>query len=360
MVCMCGETRKNPILNIAITSLYLPTGSKIGVGYVVDAFANKLVARGHRVTVFSQTAAPADAQYEVVVVPSGRRLRTFGFAWALRRYDFSKFDLLHAHGDDWFLWGCKLPRHVHTLHGSCLAEMLHATGFKSRLRMAALAIGEFSACFLADEVVAVSANTRRYNPFAKLVIPNGVDLDVFRPGEEKSTNPALLFVGTMHGRKRGAMLLDLFKNEIRPRVPNAEFWAVCEEEVSGVGVRWFGRVALEKLTDLYQRAWVFCLPSSYEGFGVPYIEAMASGTAVVATPNVGACEVTDDGRAGILCADEDLAPTIVRVLTDSVLRDRMRRAGLLRARDFAWDRVCDDYEALYASEAPSTAAPHIA
>ena len=334
-------------MNIAITSLYLPSGSKIGVGYVVHAFANKMIQRGHRVTVFSQTGASSDSLYEVVIVPSGRWLRTFRFAWGLRGYDFTQFDLLHAHGDDWFLWGCKRPRHVHTLHGSCLAEMLHADGARAKLRMAALALGEFSACFLADEVVAVSANTRRYNSFAKLVIPNGVDLDVFRPGEEKSRIPSLLFVGTMQGRKRGAMLLDLFNREIRPRVPNVEFWAVCEEEIGGEGVRWFGRVDAEKLVDLYRRAWVFCLPSSYEGFGVPYIEAMASGAAVVATPNVGACEVTDDGRFGVICADEDLADNLVRMLTDTVLRDRMRRAGLLRARDFSWERVCSDYEALY-------------
>ncbi len=343
-------------MNIAITSLYLPSGSKIGVGYVVHTFANKMVQRGHRVTVFSQTGASPDSQYEVVVVPSGNRLRTFAFAWNLRGYDFTKFDLLHAHGDDWFMWGVKRPRHIHTLHGSCLAEMIHAKGFRSKLRMAALALGEFSACMIADEIVAVSSNTRRYNSWARLVIPNGVDMDVFHPGNEKSRIPTLLFVGTMHGRKRGAMLLDLFKREIRPKVPNAEFWAVCEEEVSGEGVCWMGRVPEDKLTDLYRRAWVFCLPSSYEGFGVPYIEAMASGTPVVATPNVGACEVTDDGRYGVICPDEELASNIVRMLTDTVLRDRMRRAGLLRARDFSWDRVCDDYEALYGAGVTSNGA----
>lgn len=338
-------------MKIAITSLYLPSGSKIGVGYVVHTFANKMIQRGHEVTVFSQSGASPDSLYKVVVVPTGTKLRTFRFAWALRSYDFSKFDILHAHGDDWYLWGVKRPRHIHTLHGSCLAEMIHATGLKSKLRMAALALGEFSACMISNEVVAVSANTRKYNPWARLVIPNGVDMETFHPGSEKSRTPTLLFVGTMRGRKRGAMLLDLFKREIRPKVKDAEFWAVCEEEVSGEGVRWFGRIPGEQLTDLYRKAWVFCLPSSYEGFGVPYIEAMASGTPVVATPNVGACEVTDDGRFGVVCPDEELANQIIRMLTDTVMRDRMRRAGLLRARDFAWDRVCDDYEALYSTHA---------
>jgi len=339
-------------MKIAITSLYLPSGSKIGVGYQVHALANALTDRGHQVTVFSQTGASDDSRYAVEVVPPGARLKTFGFAWDLRRYDFSGFDVLNAHGDDWFLWGRKRPRHVHTFHGSCLAETLHARGLTAKARMGALALCEYSAAALADELVTVSANTQHYLPFVKKVIPCGVDLKAFSPGVEKSEAPSVLFVGTMHGRKRGAMLLELFQNEIRPKIPNAEFWAVCENPIEGQGVRWFGRVPEETLTDLYRRAWVFCLPSSYEGFGVPYIEAMASGTPVVASPNVGAREVTQEGLSGLVSMDEALAATIVRVLTQDTLRESLRAAGLARAQDFGWDSVCAQYEAVY--EAPSS------
>lgn len=341
-------------MKIAITSLYLPSGSKIGVGYQVHALANALTDRGHRVTVFSQTGASEDSRYAVEVVPSGAYLKTFGFAWDLRRYDFSEFDVLNAHGDDWFLWGRKRPRHVHTFHGSCLAETLHARGVTAKARMAALALCEYSAAALADELVTVSANTQHYLPFVKKVIPCGVDLKAFSPGMEKSDSPSVLFVGTMHGRKRGAMLLEHFQSEIRTKVPKAEFWAVCENPIEGPGVRWFGRVPEETLTDLYRSAWVFCLPSSYEGFGVPYIEAMASGTPVVASPNVGAREVTQEGRCGLIAADDELSATIVRVLTEDQLRETLRAAGLARAQDFGWDRVCAQYEAVY--ESPSSQA----
>jgi len=343
-------------MNIAITSMYLPSGSKIGVGYVVHAFANEMVRRGHQVTVFSQSGPSADSLYEVVVVPSGRRLRTFGFAWNLRKYDFTQFDVLNAHGDDWFLWGKRRPRHVHTYHGSLLAETLHARGFITRLRMAVMALCEFGSVFLADELVAVSSNTRRYIPGIRHVIPNGVDLTAFSP-RAKSSAPSLLFVGTMHGRKRGAMLLELFQREIRPRVTDAEFWAVCEEEVSGPGVRWFGRVSNQKLAELYGQASVFCLPSTYEGFGVPYIEAMASGTPVVATPNPGAREVTEEGKFGILCEDRDLARTLALLLADTPWRQRLAAAGLERARDFGWNRICAEYEALYAARPPLAMEP---
>jgi glycosyltransferase involved in cell wall biosynthesis len=334
-------------LNIAITSLYLPSGSKIGVGYQVHNLANELVRRGHQVTVFSQSGAGEDSLYHVEVVESGKRLRTFGFAWGLRRYDFSRFDVLNAHGDDWFLWGRKRPRHVHTYHGSCFAEMLNARGVVTRARMGMLAACEYNSLLLADERVSVSANTRRYIPFIRHVIPCGVNLNTFAPGPTKSAKPSLLFVGTMHGRKRGAMLLDHFIRHIKPQVPDAEFWAVCETKVEGDGVRWFGRIPTNELAELFRTAWVFCLPSTYEGFGVPYVEAMSAGTPVVASPNVGAAEVTENGTSGLLANDADLAQTLVKVLKDGALRTQLREAGLRRCRDFSWDTVCARYEAVY-------------
>jgi glycosyltransferase involved in cell wall biosynthesis len=336
-------------MKIAITSFYLPSGSKIGVGYMVHYLANELVRRGHSVTVFSHCGPSEESLYRVVQVPCGNRLRTFRFAAALRGYDFSGFDVINAHGDDWFLWGCKLPRHIHTFHGSCLAEMLHASTIAVRVKMAALALCEFGSAFLADERVAVSANTRRYVPRIDHIIPNGVDLAQFTPGERKSEQPSILFVGTLHGRKRGAMLLDLFQRAIRPTLPEAQLWAVCETPAKGENVRYCGRLALPELIRLYRQAWVFCLPSTYEGFGVPYLEAMACGTPVVASPNPGAREVTRNGACGLLASDRNLGATLLRVLLEPALREALREAGLKRALEFDLTSICGRYERLYQS-----------
>ena len=84
---------------------------------------------------------------------------------------------------------------------------------------------------------------------------------------------------------------------------------------------------------------------------MPYIEAMASGTPVVATPNVGAREVTREGQDGLVIPNAQLGETLVRVLTDAALRQRLRAAGLTRAQDFRWDRICEQYENIYSGHA---------
>src|SRR5437867_13398729 len=91
-------------MKIAMISLYLPSGSKIGSGYQAHYMANALVRRGHSVTMFSPCERAEDALYDLEHVNPGRYLRTFGFAWKLRKIDFSVYEVLHAHGDDYWLW----------------------------------------------------------------------------------------------------------------------------------------------------------------------------------------------------------------------------------------------------------------
>ena len=150
------------------------------------------------------------------------------------------------------------------------------------------------------------------------------------------------------------MLVQEFQTNVRKEVPEAELWLVCDEPVSGGNIRWFGRVPDEVLRELYRRAWVFCLPSSYEGFGIPYVEAMASGTAVVATPNRGAVEVLKKGTCGLVVSEDRLAKGLVQVLTDAALRRFLEIQGLSASRAYDWSRVCDAYEVLYRG----TTAPH--
>ena len=123
---------------------------------------------------------------------------------------------------------------------------------------------------------------------------------------------------------------------------------VSDRAEPAAGIHHVVRPSDEQLATLMQEAWVMCLPSTYEGFGIPYIEAMAAGTAVVATPNVGARYVLDDGRAGVLSSDEDLGRALVRTLVDPDLRATLAERGRVRVREFAWERVLELHERAYA------------
>jgi phosphatidyl-myo-inositol alpha-mannosyltransferase len=136
---------------------------------------------------------------------------------------------------------------------------------------------------------------------------------------------------------------------VRSRIPNAVLRMVTQDAPARLpeGVEVLGRLSEAELADEYRRAWVFCLPSTYEGFGVPYAEAMTAALPVVATPNVGARFVTDEGRFGVLAPIESLGDRLADVLVDERLRTRLGEDGLARSAHFDMGRVVDEYERLY-------------
>jgi glycosyltransferase involved in cell wall biosynthesis len=103
------------------------------------------------------------------------------------------------------------------------------------------------------------------------------------------------------------------------------------------------------LSALYRAAWVFCLPSSYEGFGRPYIEAMAAGAAVVATPNPGAREVLQEGEFGIITSAHGLGDALCTLLRNSAMRQDYTKRARQYANRFAWEVVAREYEQVYES-----------
>jgi phosphatidyl-myo-inositol alpha-mannosyltransferase len=236
---------------------------------------------------------------------------------------------------------------VRTFYGTALDEMRHARTLRRRLFFLMTIPLEHIGARLADHVVGISEATRAHMPAVETLIPCGADLDAFHSGA-KSERPTVLFVGTEGGRKRGAWLADLFKNAVLPVLPDAELRIVSEGSGAEPGVSRYGRVPAEQLAELYRSAWVFCLPSTYEGFGVPYIEAMAAGTAVVATsPNEGAREVLADGKYGAFVADDQLAETLARMLSDDAFRSEFERRGSIRCREYGWSHVARRYESLF-------------
>ncbi len=335
------------MMKIAIISFYLLAADDWGYGYPVHCLASQFVFRGHEVTVFTQSLRPEGAIYEVQVVSCEGSWRAIRFAWKLRRIDLSEFDVLHAHGHDWFLGGVSRPPHIRTYHRSQLSEIAYEPLLNERLRMFRLAVCEWASCAVPDQSVAVAHNLRRFLPSVERVIPNGVNPNVFNKAAKKSRVPSILFVGARLGRTQGDALMRTFQREVREKSPEAKLWMVCDEKVAGPGVLWFGRSCLPLFAQLYRNAWVFCLPSCYEGCGVRYLKAMAAGSAIVATPNVGACEAKGAEDSLLLVGMEELGETLVRLLQQPSLRQGLEEQGAERASHFHWDRICSEYEDIY-------------
>jgi len=323
-----------------------------GVSGQVDLLARELAARGHDVTVFA-TNPPADAAgYTFKLVETaaktsrlGRRATPYLFSVAAARLPLNDFDVVHSHGDDHFV-RTQAPV-IRTFHGSSWGEARHGIRFRHRLYHFTMGVTELASEWRATVRVANSSSTQQYLRRPSVMIPCAYDSNQFFPAGSRSKVPSILIVGDLDTRKRGRFLVQLFERHIRPLVPEAELWVVSHDRVDAAGVRCLGRVSPAELADLYRRAWAFCLPSTYEGFGVPYVEAMACGTPVVATRNGGADDVLGGGKYGVLAGDDELAGVLVDLLQSSDRRSLLSGLALQRAPEYAITKVVEQYESLY-------------
>jgi glycosyltransferase involved in cell wall biosynthesis len=324
-----------------------------GIERAADTLAQGLAERGHQVVVFSHDQRPAGAAYDVRPLPwqgfvdtwIGRRL-TMGYLGnvlaVVPRY--RDFDVVVTHGDSLLLGFLSKPV-LRVMHGSARGEAQSARSWGRWILQYGVYAQELATAALQHGVVAVSENTRRDNPAIAHVIPHGVDRRVFHavPGS-KSPEPSVLFVGTLDGRKRGRLLLNAFSDTIRPLHPTATLTIVGQQGPDRPGVEYRTGVSDTELAALYGRAWVYASPSTYEGFGLPYLEAMACGTVVVATSNPGSLEVLGDGEYGLMPSDETFGIVVAELLGDEAQRVSLCGRGLRRAGEFSLDAMIEHYE----------------
>jgi glycosyltransferase involved in cell wall biosynthesis len=160
------------------------------------------------------------------------------------------------------------------------------------------------------------------------VIPNGVD-ERFKPGPKKDY---ALVVGTKIARKNLAGLSETARALDMELVAAGSARRYMKGETNP-GIRELGYVPDDELPALYAGARVLLMPSLYEGFGLPCLEAMASGTPVVAANRGALPEICGD--AALVVEPEDFAEAAV----EAVGNDRLTQAGLARAARFTWERT---------------------
>ena len=230
--------------------------------------------------------------------------------------------------------------------------------------------------------IAVSEPARaflhQYFPdFPLRVIPNGIDVNTFKPGlapirhlRDDSVN--ILFVGRLEKRKGLGDLLRAYEF-MNARVPKSRLIVVGDGPLRGKVESYIARHRLPNvvlagyvpdtvLPRYYCSADIFCAPATgAESFGIVLLEAMASGVPVVATEVEGYMSVLEPGRDSMTVQPKgwaELGAALVILARDAELRGRMGAYGHEKARRYAWEAVASQIVEVY-EEARAAAAGRI-
>lgn len=211
------------------------------------------------------------------------------------------------------------------------------------------AISDFSASRIVHYFPALRDRVR--------VVPNGVSESFFvAPAEEDyrvlhelglGSRPYLLVPGGLHHRKNADMILKAWPL-LQRRVPGLTLLIMGHNSPEYIerakalapSLQLTGFLEECQMIALYHRAQAVWFPSRYEGFGLPVLEAMACGAAVVTSSTTAIPEVAGGAAAALLDPDrpDDHVETISGLLNDSGAIERARERGRLRAREFRWER----------------------
>jgi phosphatidyl-myo-inositol alpha-mannosyltransferase len=208
--------------------------------------------------------------------------------------------------------------------------------------------------------------TRYFPNFPMRVIPNGIDVDVYRPGlapirHLRDENLNLLFVGRLEKRKGLGDLLRAYRS-MTSRLPNIRLIVVGDGPLHGRVESYVTRHRLPNVIlagyvpesvkpRYYNSADIFCAPATgSESFGIVLLEALASGLPVVATEVPGYMSVLEPGKDSITVPPKnwrELAASLVILARDVDLRRRLAAYAQEKARRYAWETVASEVVEVY-------------
>jgi phosphatidylinositol alpha-mannosyltransferase len=358
-----------------------------GVQEHIAHLATELRSRGHTVRILTPATGPQARQVEYGVYRLGwtAPLRmngsiarialapdVYGKIRALLQRE--QFDVLHLHEP----FASSLPLSV--LHSANVSNAVYIATFHAYARHGLTSTGEWAYTsakpFLGRYFrrlqgrIAVSAPARdfvsRFFPGDYRIIPNGVDVERFRPDvaplpEYMDGKLNILYLGRIERRKGAKFLLRAIPH-IREHYPNTRFIIAGEGQlrpafeklVAQAGWRdvvFTGRVPAEQMAAMYATAHIFCAPNTGgESLGIVLLEALAAGRPVVASDIPGFRTVIRNQVDGVLVPPrkhEELAWAICNLLGDEEARKRFAVMGRQRSEEFSWERVGGYVEAYY-------------
>ena len=208
--------------------------------------------------------------------------------------------------------------------------------------------------------------SRYFHGFPMRVIPNGVDVSVYRPGlapirHLRDENLNILFVGRLEKRKGLGDLLRAYRSIVE-RVPRSRLIIVGDGPLRGKVESFIARHRLPNVVmagyvpetvkpRYYNSADIFCAPATgAESFGIVLLEALASGLPVVATEVPGYMSVLEPGKDSVTVQPKnwrELAASLVILARDRELRSRMADYAVKKARRYSWERVASEVVEVY-------------
>ena len=290
-----------------------------------------------------------------------RRWWAIGLPRYLKR---RSFDLFHGINFDIPLWRvCPTVLTIHDLSTLLYPETHEARSVRRARRRLPLMARKATQIVTPSESVRHEVAKHLRVSREKIIAIPGAARSIFRPLPRSQTaevrkrlgveDEFLLYVGTIEPRKNLIVLLNAYRKIIstvglQPQlvIAGKRGWLTDDlfSRLKEVGiedrVRFTGYLTDYDLCALYSSCRIFIYPSIYEGFGLPPLEAMACGAAVIATSIPSITEVVKDAACLVRPEGEnDLTQAIARLLRDENERRRLSAAGLKRALQFSWNRT---------------------
>jgi glycosyltransferase involved in cell wall biosynthesis len=277
-----------------------------------------------------------------------------------------KYDLLFSPANIAPIWKPKNTKLVMTLHDN--AFITHPESI-SKLFYYYYKYAIPRALRIADKVVTISNFSKdeiiKSYPFVidKIkVIYNGVGIEKFAPIKHGKKDNYILFVGSLNPRKNFVRLIEAFEVILNKRdielkmVGNfSDIYTLTKKEQSLIKsakqnskISFLEDVDDLELINLYQKAKVFIFPSTYEGFGLPPLEAMSCGTPVIASNIAPLPDIYEDSVLYIDPFDtKDIVAKIETFLSDEVLQTELIYKGHQRVKQFTWEESAKKYVKLF-------------